>query len=415
MMKSRLAIVLVAWPVFWLAPFGALAAESAPPPVFLLDPVQLQQARERARTSDESIALAVEALVQAADRSLTAGPFSVVNKNLEPPSGDKHDYMSLAPYWWPNPNTTHGLPYIRRDGERNPEINELRNRLDLGEMADAVETLSLAYYFTGEEKYAARAALLIRTWFLAPKTRMNPHLRYGQAIRGVNDGRGEGLIETRGFTRVVDAIGLLANSKSWTAADQRTCQKWIKEFRDWMLSSEHGRDEAASDNNHGTFYDVQIASYSLFVRDPDQARKVLQAVGERRIAVQIEPDGSQPLELARTKAWSYSVGNLAGLMALARLGEHVGVDLWHYETADGRSIRRALDYLAPYGMGERKWPYPQINGFSAELFYPLVRMAAAKYPDGPYGELLARIPPHAASAAALWLSPTQPIHDLHRR
>jgi len=278
-------------------------------------------------------------------------------------------------------------------------------------MADAVEILALAYYFTGEEKYAARAAVLVRTWFLDAATRMNPHLEYGQSIPGRNEGRGEGLIETRAFVRIVDSVGLVAGSSAWTAEDDRGLKAWFEQFLKWMLDGPHGRDEAAAENNHGTFYDVQVASYSLFIGQPERAREVLQTVGERRIAVQIEPDGRQPLELERTKAWSYSVGNLAGLMALARLGEHVDVDLWDFETADGRSIRRAIEFLAPFGLGEQKWPYQQINGFSAEMFYPVLRMAKLNYPDGPFGAAQGR----PSGAAVLWLSPIQPINDLHRR
>ena len=391
------------------------AAESTPR-VFLLDAARLDEARRAIADGDQALAAARAELDRRAQDALKAGPYSVVSKDSLPPSGDKHDYMSLAPYWWPNPDTPDGLPYIRRDGERNPEIYKIRNRLDLGELADAIETLSLAYYFTGTDAYAQRAALLIHSWFIDPATRMNPHLRYGQAIRGVNDGRAAGLIETRAFTRVADSIGLLAGSRHWNAEDQQAMTAWFAAYLDWMQTSDIGREESDSENNHGTFYDVQVASYALFLDRPEAARKVVEAAKEKRIALQIESDGSQPLELERTKAFSYSVGNLAGLMSLARLGEHVGVDLWRYETADGRSIRRALDYLTPYGLGEKKWPYQQINGFDATIYYPLLRIAASKYPDAAYRELFAQTPAlDDADAAILWQSPLEPINKLHLR
>jgi hypothetical protein len=412
-MKPIYAVLLIAGCTFGNS--RVLAAEAGAPRVFLIDGAELARTRQLIRDGEKALAPALAELVKRAEAAMASGPFSVINKNVVPPSGDKHDYMSLAPYWWPNPDTDDGLPYVRRDGERNPEIYDVRNRLDLGEMAAAVEGLALAYYFTGEEKYAQRAALLVRTWFLDPATRMTPHLQYAQAVRGVNDGRPEGLIETRGFARVVDAIGLLEGSPAWTADDLQATRQWFREFLQWMQTSEHGHDEAAAENNHGTFYDVQIASYALFTEQPDVAQRILERARQRRITEQVDPDGKQPRELARTKAWSYSVGNLAGLMALARLGEHVDVELWQFETDDGRSIRRAIDFLAPYGTGERPWPYPQINGFSAELFYPVLRMAAARYPDGEYAKLQAELPPRAPRAAELWLSPIEPINELHVR
>jgi len=358
------------------------------PRVFLLDVKYLQAARRRIRDGDKSLAPALAGLDRDAQRALNAGPFSVVHKQATPPSGDKHDYMSQAPYFWPNPDTTNGLPYIRRDGERNPEINRFPDHRVMDEMVEAVETLALSYYLDGNNAYASKAAELLRAWFLDPATRMNPHLQYAQAIPGINTGRGIGLIETRGLTRVVDAIGLLTGSKALTEADQRGLQEWFDKFLRWMRESQNGRDEAAAKNNHGTYYDVQAASFALFVDRQDLAREVLQMAKQKRIAVQIEPDGRQPLELARTKAWSYSIGNLQGLMLLARLGENVGVDLWQFETADGRSIRRAFDYLAPFAAGEEKWPYRQLGGFSPRALAPVVRRLAGKFPNDRYRALL---------------------------
>src|SRR5262249_4414420 len=150
---------------------------------------------------------------------------------------------------------------------------------------------------------------------------------YAQAIRGVNTGRGLGLIESRLFTKVIDAVGLLAGSQAWTGDDDAALRQWFTTYLDWVLTSEHGREEAIAKNNHGTYYDIQVVMFALFLDKTDLAKEVVEQAKTKRIAVQIEQDGRQPLELARTKAWGYSLGNLSGLMTLARLGEHVDVDL----------------------------------------------------------------------------------------
>ena len=362
------------------------------PRVWLLDAKQLEAARQRIREGDKSLAPAWARLEREAQTALKQGPFSIVNKDVVPPSGDKHDYMSQAPYFWPDPRSANGLPYIRRDGQRNPEINKITDHRSLDQLESSVETLALAYYFKGDEAYAAKATQLLRAFFLDPTTRMNPNLQYAQYIPGVNTGRGIGLIETRGLTQVVDAIGLLAGSKALTEADRLGLQEWFGKFLQWMLESQNGREEAAAKNNHGTYYDLQVASFSLFTGKRDLAIRVLQGARQKRIATQIEPDGRQPLELARTKAWSYSVGNLDGLMLLATLGESVGVDLWNYETADGRSIRKALDFLTPIAFDEQKWRYQELGGLQPQTLFPLMRRAATMYHDQRYQALSAKIP-----------------------
>ena len=362
------------------------------PRVWLLDARQLQATRERLRKGDKNLAPAGARLEREARKALEEGPFSIVNKELVPPSGDRRDYLSQAPYFWPDPKSANGLPYIRRDGERNPEINKITDHRSLDQLESSVETLALAYYFKGDEAYAVKATQLLRAFFLDPTTRMNPNLQYAQYIPGVNTGRGIGLIETRGLTRVVDAIGLLAGSKALTEADRRGLQEWFGKFLQWMLESRNGRDESAAKNNHGTYYDVQVVSFALFLGQRDLATRVLQDARQKRIATQIEPDGRQPLELVRTKAWSYSIGNLDGLMLLATLGDCVGVDLWNYQTADGRSIRKALDFLTPIALGERKWQYQELGGLEPRTLFPLIRRAAARYRDKQYQALMAKAP-----------------------
>ncbi|HXR08414.1 MAG TPA: alginate lyase family protein [Candidatus Acidoferrum sp.] len=353
----------------------------------------LCEIRQRLRAGDTNLAPALAKLKLDALAELSTGPISVVSKTVTPPSGDKHDYMSQAPYFWPNPDATNGLPYIRRDGERNPEINKITDHRAVDQLSQKTETLALAWYYTGDEAFAAKCTEMLRVFFLDPATRMNPNLRFAQAIPGVNTGRGIGIIESRGLTGVVDAAGLLAGAKSWTDADQLQLQKWFNQYLNWMMESGNGRAEAAARNNHGTFYDIQAVSFALFLGRPNLAADILRTAREKRIAAQIEPDGRQPLELARTRSWSYSQANLDGLIQLARLGENVGVDLWNYQTADGRGIRQALDYLAPFAFGDKTWPYRQLGGWRPRTLFPLLRQAAAKYADPKSQQWLARLPP----------------------
>jgi hypothetical protein len=345
--------------------------------VFQLNSGGLERIKAAAQ-NDARAKTIVEAAVTAADKAMRDGPFSVMQKAVTPPSGDKHDYMSQAPYFWADPTKPNGLPYIRRDGERNPELKRISDHDELGRLGEDARLLGLAYYFTGKPEYATRAGLLLRTWFLNPATRMNPNLEFGQGIPGINTGRGIGLIETRSIIPALDAVGLIAGSDAWTAADQRGMEQWVDHFLHWMRTSSKGKDEDAAKNNHGTWYDLQVTDYALFLGNRQLAVDTLERVKSRRIALQIEPDGRQPLELARTNAWGYSIGNLDGLTQLADMGRDVGIDLWNYSSSDGRSIRVALDFLLPYAEGNKQWDYQQISGFHADaLLHPLERAERA--------------------------------------
>jgi alginate lyase len=336
---------------------------------------------------------ALEQLRRDADAALLQRPMSVMEKSVYPPSSDKHDYMSQAPYWWPDPSKPNGLPYIRRDGLVNPEIEKIQDHKNFSKLISTTYTLALAYYLFGDESCASHASELLRVWFLKSHTRMNPNLEFAQGIPGRNTGRGIGLIETRELYRLVDAIGLLHNSKFWGAGDQKGMEEWCGKFLEWMIHSQNGKDEAAAKNNHGTYYDVQVASLALFTGETEIARSVLQSAGQKRIATQIEPNGRQPLELARTKALSYSTMNLAGLFELALLGENAEVDLWSYHAQGGGNIRKALDYLLPFVDSDKKWLYEQIVEYKVGEISPLLVMAAAKFKDSHYQALAVKLDP----------------------
>ena len=368
----------------------ALLAGTAQAALVMWDLDVLESKRVAWKAGATDAVSAVEALLEEASAALTAGPYSVTFKEETPPSGDKRDYMSQGPYWWPNPDTGDGLPYIRRDGVRNPEGDAL-DRQPMSRMASSAVTLALAYFFTGEERYAAHGALLLRTWFLSGETGMNPHLEYGQRIPGRTPGRGIGIIDSPSLMPVGDAATLFLPSDAWTEEDHEALRGWFRAYNAWLLESDHGRDEARQHNNHGTWYDAQVVAYALFSGNADLAREILLGSVKQRIAAHIEPDGRQPHELGRTLPSGYSQFNLIGFVELAAMAERIGIDLWRYETEDGRGIRKALDYLVPYASGAREWTYEDLADPDWKRLAPVLRRAAIVYGNPEYESVLQRL------------------------
>lgn len=360
------------------------------PRVFQSNRAVLIDLQRRTAANDPAISAAVGVLHTDADAALTAGPFTVVEKEHPLPGIDPHEYVSLARYFWPDPNKPDGLPYVSRDGEVNPEIFEYDAK-PFADMAAHVHTLALAGYVTGEEKYSARAAQLIRVWFIDEQTKMNPNLDHAQLVKGQNLGRCYGIIESIRLINVVDAVGMLEQSSAWSKGDDDAMRDWFARYADWMKQSKNGKEEAAVTNNHGSWYDVQLATYLLFLGKDAEAKELIEAAKDRRIASQIEPGGEQPRELERTRSFGYSAYNLAALTQLADLGDRVGVDLWHYQTADGRSIRAALDWMTPFATGEKKWTHQQLGGLEPQSLLVPLRRAAAALRDGRYETAATRL------------------------
>jgi hypothetical protein len=372
-----------------------------------LDSPALSSARDRLREGDPTLAKAADRLRAEAEAALPLGPWSVTDKSYSPPSGDKHDYMSMSSYVWPNPDTPDGLPYVMRDGLRNPECDEY-DEVGLVAMRSAAETLALAAYLFGEPSYAERAAHLLRIWFLDPATRMNPHLEFGQAVPGVAPGHRRGIIDlSTNLPPLLDAGILLREMGAWSDEDDSAWERWLDAQFDWLIGSEFGAIEAEVQNNHGMHYDVLVLGMALRLGHGGVARLVAGQARGRRVWRQIAPDGMLPREAERTRGMSYTAFNLNGLLTLAHLAAQVGIDLYQYEAEDGRMIRKAIDAFLPYALGEQPWPREQILPFEYERMVPVLLKAAHAYSDRRYLDALGRLPVDVKGERAMLLYPAK--------
>lgn len=339
----------------------------------------LQENKQKIRNKDAALKPAYLQLIKDADKALKEGPFTVMEKTIIPPSGDKHDYMSLAPYHWPDPTKPDGLPYMRKDGQTNPEVKEYKDKEYMPKMCGMVETLALAYYFSDDEKYAKHASNLIRTWYIDPATKMNPNLDYAQAIKGVNTGRGAGMIDARHFLKVIDGLAYIQKSTHWTTQDQQGMKDWFGEFLHWMQTSKNGKEEMKANNNHGTFYDALRLSIALFIDKTDLAKNIVENA-TKRLEQQMDPEGKFPKEMERTTSFHYSSFVMEAFFKIAAMAEKTGFDFWQYKSPSGNSLQKGFEFLRPYLTAQKDWKGQQIKPYDFEGdAYRLLMIGAEKY------------------------------------
>ncbi len=343
------------------------------------DPVGVKQL---AATGNKAVLAELDRLRKDAARWLTEGPFSVTSARPENTPAGKNDFFSEGPYWWPDPANP-GAPYVRRDGEVNPQ-RFTQNDADLGKLCNAVLCLATAAHLLSEEPEAARygqhAWNLIRVWFADPETRMNPNLEFGQAIRGRVWGRGIGLIDTVPMIHLVQGVMLLGVLPEKDAATEREFRAWLRDFLRWMLTSEKGVDERDQGNNHSTWWAAQVAAYATYVKDDRALLEAWKLYFEKLVPDQLRPDGSAPKEETRTRSLSYSAMNLDGLALLCRMGQFWNMELWEYEAANGASVAKSVAYLMPFLEDPAKWSKPQIGPYdrSRSLFPALAGWGLGK-------------------------------------
>ncbi|WP_165842272.1 alginate lyase family protein [Paenibacillus xerothermodurans] len=298
-------------------------------------------------------------LQRKADQALLAGPWSVTCYGAAAPSGDPHDYTSEAPYWWPDPVNPEG-PYIRKDGvTRHHRFMGHRQAID--DLSNTVFILCIAGYCLDNKRYLSRAAELLRMWFLDPATRMNPHIEYGEAIKGICSGRAAGVIVLRQVDRIVHAMGFLGEYAEWQS-ELDGMRQWLSQMLDWLTTSEIGIAESKAGNNHAVWWATHVAAYAAFTGNDEKLRLAADHYKSAIIPEQVAPDGSLPKELERTRSFHYTLFNLDAMALLCEVAHYRGENLWMYATEDGRGIRQAIRFVLPYLDNPYLWQWPQIDG-----------------------------------------------------
>jgi len=332
------------------------------PHVYTWDADSLVETRNKVLAGDSSEKGVIEKIIRKADGMMGEANLSVTQKSAEAlilSGGDPHVYASLSIYFWADSANPNGA-WVRHDGSVNREWTEKYDAPRLKKFQDRVNTFTLAWWFTRQEKYAAMAAAQLRYWFLDKPTYMYPQMERAQFVPNHKEwatGTCWGIIDAEGFPGILNSVGLLELSGSWHNEDALGLKEWFRQFAQWLKESKHGLEESVQPNNHGVYYDILLASGLLYSGDTTNAKKVLNEVPFKRINRQIEPDGSMPRELARAGSFGYTCKNLDGFIRLASLAEKVNIDLWHYCSADNRSIKNAIDWTIPYLKGEKKWEW----------------------------------------------------------
>lgn len=295
-------------------------------------------------------------MVQEADWAMKQEPITVTAETSQRSAGGKHDFFSEGDYWWPNPKSVDS-PYIQKDGMTNPE-NFVAHRHAMIRLSKIVGALASAYKLTGDEKYVQQALKHCKAWFVDTATRMHPNLLYAQAIKGRFSGRGIGIIDTIQLMEVVQGLEAMLHAKTINANDLASIKNWFEQYLQWLTTHKYGTDEMNAENNHGTCWAMQVACFAKFTGN----QKLMDFCSERYKKVllpnQMAADGSFPRELKRTKPFGYSIFNLDAMSTLCQILSTKENNLWNYQTADGRSIKKGIEFLAPYLADKNKWPYP---------------------------------------------------------
>ena len=322
---------------------------------------QLQALKKQidSKTASSEVLKQYRKLLKKADKLLDKDNPTVINKEILPPTKDKNDYLSISRYWWPDESKKKGLPWIRKDGDTNPDTQtDAVDRKRLGRFANYMNTLGLAYFFSKDDKYAKKAASMAKTWFINERTKMNPHLKFSQSVPGNPKSRRSGILDGRDIpVMVLDGITMIQTSKYWDNEDQLILDQWFRDYMVWLAYSPTGKKGATQENNHGSWYYYQIAALSYYNQDVTLIKKTIQKIKEM-FDSQLNEEGGQIHELKRTRSFFYSCFNLDAITRIAIVAEKAGIPFWNYKSEDNeKGIEKALDFLIPVVNGA-KWEYP---------------------------------------------------------
>ncbi|KAL0142581.1 hypothetical protein V8B55DRAFT_1357266 [Mucor lusitanicus] len=379
--------------------------------LFLYDEKPMNQVRYDHWTKNYEIRYAIETLQRKAEIILEES-----QKRLAPMSSatDKED----------------GLPF-----DAVPEKDEL------GPLSQNVTILTMANYFTGEEKFGRGAANLIRVHFLneyavededeynsARRIPDDSHLldflsdqgyyfpslsRISHVVPKYSNNR---ILNTSDLTKtdissLLDCIRMLRHMQALTHKEYIDLQAITAEFLEYLVTSPTGIHLAQMTDHRGVLYDLQVTAMAAFT---DDVRLFLRVANRcrMRIGKQFRQDGSQPYEESSTRGrllssttsssttdnnkqmeWRamlhYETLNLQYWTLLTRGIQNAGIakDIWHYTAAnEGQISHSVVSHLKKYSDA-----LPQLNAgdaaFVKSRLQPLAYMAQEAFSHSHYNKM----------------------------
>lgn len=315
----------------------------------------LQAQQSNLNIEKQAIAVLKKQILAEAAWALTQQPITITAFPSSKSAGGKHDFFSEADYFWPDPKSPDS-PYINKDGLTNPD-NFLEHRKAMVRFSKIIGALASAYKLTGDEKYVKHALLHLKAWFINPETLMNPSLWFAQAVKGKYTGRNYGIIDTIHFMEVAQGILVMENASFFDSETLDKLKKWFADYTFWLNTSKPGLEEKNVKNNHATCWTMQVASFAKLCNDTALLDSCQVRFKTILLPNQMGVDGSFPLEMVRTKPYGYSIFNLDAMAMLCQILSTPTNNLWEYKTADGKSIKKGIDYLSPLIADKTKWTF----------------------------------------------------------
>ncbi|MCB9211058.1 MAG: alginate lyase family protein [Ignavibacteriales bacterium] len=339
---------------------------------------------ENSKYYDLVVSTDKDRIINDAEKYLHLEPITITASFSERSLGTKHDFYSEGDYWWPNPISPDS-PYVRRDGLTNPD-NFKDHRIAMRNMSIYVAALTAAFKLTDDAKYSNKATEHLKAWFVNPETKMNPNMNFSQAIKGICAGRGIGLIDAIHLVEPARCVSVLKNLNAISNEDFNSIKKWFEEFLYWMNNSQFGIDERETLNNHATAWIMQASEYAKLTEKIEILEYCSKTFKERIIPTQVAADGSFPLELKRTKPYGYSLFNMDLFTTICQILSTEENNLWEFQLADGRGMKKVMEFIFPYIEDKSKWMLPADVMYWDEwpVRHPSLLFAGIKYNKAEY-------------------------------
>jgi hypothetical protein len=200
-----------------------------------------------------------------------------------------------------------------------------------------------------EDAYKVYSLALVYKLY-SDKAYLNKAIEFLLAWSNTNKATGDPINETK-LEDMITGYDLVRDQSS--NADKKTIDNWLESIADAEVNSASAKPGKGTAINNWNSHRIKIITLIACTLHTKKYNEIITSELEKQLAINLNPDGTTH-DFVERDAFHYHTYDLEPLLTTCiAIYRTTGKDYFNYQTPNGSSIKKCVDFMTPYMVGDK--------------------------------------------------------------